>query len=1423
MAGHASAAGATFNALLPARVKRRDGFSQAETILGGRFSSLAKKVRVLGQSGSSGVRRQLVGKVYAVAAPENPTKVEKDFKLSSGEHVKVSVEERGQSQHINLVTDHPSPNLILHWGVEGGKGYKGGWRLPGRQCRPDGTVKYKSRALQTPWTMKGGNGREILISLEGDEMSDALNFVLKDAKSGRWYDNNGSNFKMDLKGEVALSASAPVVDVTVDEELCGIWAYLKWELAGCPNRSQAEADTEFRAGIKELEGLVRQGVSMDEIMRVARGEVRFSEFRLTTGLDVKKPEAVQAPAPAPPRPAEKKEEKKEQQKAAVKEPEPKPKEDVVLGSSIGMAQRDYLKLIKEVPVLSEEKLKAPKKPLDFIVQNAAVDESTKWRRLFPMGSREEIFAAVKQEVENGPYKVIITTDAAFPLVLHWGIAKGGRGRQWVVPPESLLPLASRIYDDGKAAETAFLDCGDEECDLETLGAEVPLQRLTLEVPFDQKIAGIQFVLRSDDKTKWWKDGNGNFFVPLPGSVEETKHVEVDTSTVCNDELTRAIIECETNKDHWTLMHRFHKAHDLLEAVMRGSFTDIELVDATARIYCWLRYSATRQLTWQKNYNTKPRELSHSQERLTSAIANAHRNTGGETQEWVRLMLSTVGRGGDGQRIRDEILHIMHRNKIKEVKGLWMEEWHQKLHNNTTPDDVPICEAYIAFLESHGDNGVYWRSLSDSGITRQRLEGFDRAIKSEPQYYPDKRDALIRDMYNYLGILKAVHSGADLQASAAAAQNSIPGSAQGHLGYVLSHLGDPQILPFMEAAVEARMELNSVVAGNLDLMYLDLALENQIRQAAERGAGISGPAAAGLVTPLLQNLCLSAGKNEEICFCLQSWEGLPNSVRGGFPNQEEALQAVAVIDRIRRALGEISDGVFNRIGEASSVMGKAFGCEDWAVEIFSEEVVRGGPAFALSLVLGNVEGSFRSVANLGAWQVISPTTAVGRVVVVPGLHEVQDKVYSEPTILLADRVSGEEEIPEGVVGVFTPDAPDVLSHVSVRARNMKVLFATCHEAWHLEEMAKMKSKVLRFNPTASGEVRWEEATEESLAAHSSDSLNSNKKNLKINVPKWCGKWVVSMDEYTPEKVGAKSRNIAGLRRQIPDDIKLPSSVTVPFGSFEKVLESKENSDVRDGIEQAMKRIPDGPSVALRTCRELAMQIKVPEALKKELSEAMQAAGIPLPESPERWDLAMEAMKGVWASKFNDRAFFSMRKVGLKISDLRMAVLVQRIVSPEYAYVIHTKNPSTGNAKEIYCELVKGLGESLVSGMVPGSSMAFTAKKSDLDDPQVLLYPSKSAGMYVRDSLIFRSDSNGEDLEGYAGAGLYESITMDPTELKKVDYVADKLIQDAGYRNDLLIKVAKVGAAIEDALGSAQDIEGVVGLDGVLTVVQTRPQV
>jgi alpha-glucan,water dikinase len=45
-----------------------------------------------------------------------------------------------------------------------------------------------------------------------------------------------------------------------------------------------------------------------------------------------------------------------------------------------------------------------------------------------------------------------------------------------------------------------------------------------------------------------------------------------------------------------------------------------------------------------------------------------------------------------------------------------------------------------------------------------------------------------------------------------------------------------------------------------------------------------------------------------------------------------------------------------------------------------------------------------------------------------------------------RIGGEEEIPDNVQGILVlapeHDYPDVLAHVSVRARNLKVLLAVC---------------------------------------------------------------------------------------------------------------------------------------------------------------------------------------------------------------------------------------------------------------------------------------------------------------------------------------------------------------------------------------------
>lgn len=96
------------------------------------------------------------------------------------------------------------------------------------------------------------------------------------------------------------------------------------------------------------------------------------------------------------------------------------------------------------------------------------------------------------------------------------------------------------------------------------------------------------------------------------------------------------------------------------------------------------------------------------------------------------------------------------------------------------------------------------------VTTQHMQ---YTLQVEPENYPDKKDTLIGEFRNYLKILRAVHSGADLQASAEAAGGSLPGNAKGFLGYVLSHQQDSQILPLIENGVEARTELQQGIKGN----------------------------------------------------------------------------------------------------------------------------------------------------------------------------------------------------------------------------------------------------------------------------------------------------------------------------------------------------------------------------------------------------------------------------------------------------------------------------------------------------------------------------------------------------------------------------------------------------------------------------------
>jgi alpha-glucan,water dikinase len=339
----------------------------------------------------------------------------------------------------------------------------------------------------------------------------------------------------------------------------------------------------------------------------------------------------------------------------------------------------------------------PPSPLAALEDAASRDEAVLWHRSFGLGGGWRLLASVR-EAGGGGSTVTLTPDLPFPATRHWGVRRARTKGDWLPPPDGLLPAGSALAAGGGAGETPLAaPCDDDDCaaaEAATGGADAaPLARATLTVPPSSDVTALVFVLRADDGTRWWRDGGANFTAPVGVAADAAAASPAYETCDFEDELACDIVAAEVDSGAWTLMHRFNRAADLLERDLARAGGDPEAAAATlSTVFIWLRYSAARHLTWQRNYNTQPRLLGAAQDRLSRALAAAHGAWAGrEAGDWARAALACVGKGEGAQAVRDEILNIMHRNKVPEKAGTWMEQWHQKLHNNTTPDDVPICE------------------------------------------------------------------------------------------------------------------------------------------------------------------------------------------------------------------------------------------------------------------------------------------------------------------------------------------------------------------------------------------------------------------------------------------------------------------------------------------------------------------------------------------------------------------------------------------------------------------------------------------------------------------------------------------------------------------------------------------------------------
>ena len=163
-----------------------------------------------------------------------------------------------------------------------------------------------------------------------------------------------------------------------------------------------------------------------------------------------------------------------------------------------------------------------------------------------------------------------------------------------------------------------------------------------------------------------------------------------------------------------------------------------------------------------------------------------------------------------------------------------------------------------------------------------------------------------------------------------------------------------------------------------------------------------------------------------------------------------------------------------------------------------------------------------------------------------------------------------------------------------------------------------------------------------------------------------------------------------------------------------------------------------------------------------------------------------IRDCWASFFSERALFYRERKGA-LDDLRMAVVVQRMVEAEVAGVLFTCDPVRKRSDRMVVEAVLGLGEAVVSGEVT-------------PDHYVLKRDGK-----VRKAQIHTQPYAVVSVP--AGGVAERRLSAEEGAAQKVS-------------EDVLARLARLGDDLEQRLGAPQDIEWALQ-GGEIFVLQSRP--
>jgi len=171
--------------------------------------------------------------------------------------------------------------------------------------------------------------------------------------------------------------------------------------------------------------------------------------------------------------------------------------------------------------------------------------------------------------------------------------------------------------------------------------------------------------------------------------------------------------------------------------------------------------------------------------------------------------------------------------------------------------------------------------------------------------------------------------------------------------------------------------------------------------------------------------------------------------------------------------------------------------------------------------------------------------------------------------------------------------------------------------------------------------------------------------------------------------------------------------------------------------------------------------------------------------------LDAVRRCWASLWTDRAVAYRADLGIDDAEVRLAVVVQRMVAAQVAGVLFTADPVGGRRTRAVLDASPGLGEAVVSGMVNPDHLAVEAGRvvdRRLGDKAVAVRALPGGG------------TERVELAAASAAGP---------------------LTDACVTEAQAVELAAPGRRVEAPFGVPQDIEWAIDDSGTIWLTQARP--